>query len=48
MRFDDGQGGAAFGRVVAGLDVVRTINKQPNKGQNLDPPITIVKAYRLK
>jgi peptidyl-prolyl cis-trans isomerase A (cyclophilin A) len=47
-RFDDGEGAAAFGRVIGGLDVVKTINKQPNKGQNLDPPIIIAKAYRLK
>jgi peptidyl-prolyl cis-trans isomerase A (cyclophilin A) len=48
MRFDDGQGTAAFGRVVAGLDVVRTIQQQPVQGQSLTPPIEIRKAYRLK
>lgn len=48
MRFDDGQGTAAFGRVVAGLDVVRTIQRQPVEGQSLTPPIEIKKAYRLK
>jgi peptidyl-prolyl cis-trans isomerase A (cyclophilin A) len=48
MRFDDGQGTAAFGRVVAGLDVVRTIQQQPVQGQSLAPPIEIKKAYRLK
>ena len=48
MRFDDGQGTAAFGRVVAGLDVVRTIQRQPVEGQSLAPPIEIKKAYRLK
>ena len=47
MRFDDGQGTAAFGRVVAGLDVVRTIQRQPVKGQSLAPPIEIRKAYRV-
>ena len=46
-RFDDAQGAAAFGRVVAGLDVVRRIQQQPVKGQNLDPPITIVRVRRL-
>jgi peptidyl-prolyl cis-trans isomerase A (cyclophilin A) len=47
MRFDDGQGTAAFGRVVAGLDVARTIQRQPVQGQSLTPPIEIKKAYRL-
>ena len=47
MRFDDGQGTAAFGRVVAGLEVVRTIQGQPVQGQSLTPPIEIKKAYRL-
>ena len=48
MRFDDGQGTAAFGRVVAGLDVVRTIQRQPVEGQSLAPPIEIRKAYRIR
>ena len=47
LRFDDGQGAAAFGRVVAGLDVVRVIHKQPVEGQSLSPPVTITKAYRV-
>ena len=47
-RFDDGQGGAAFGRVVAGLDVVRKIQQQPVEGQNLRPPVPIVRVSRLK
>jgi peptidyl-prolyl cis-trans isomerase A (cyclophilin A) len=52
-RFDDGQGAAAFGRVAAGLDVVRKIQQQPidpnptNK-QNLKPPVTITRAARMK
>ncbi|HWK11792.1 MAG TPA: peptidylprolyl isomerase, partial [Vicinamibacterales bacterium] len=36
-RFDDAQGAAAFGRVLKGMDVVRRIQQQPVKGQNLDP-----------
>src|SRR5688500_5371435 len=48
MRFDDGQGTAAFGRVVAGMDVVRTIQQQPVKGQSLAPAVEIKKAYRLR
>ena len=40
-RFDDAQGGAAFGRVIAGLDVVRKIQQQPVTQQNLTPPVLI-------
>lgn len=45
-RFDDEQGAAAFGRVAAGLDVVRRIQQQPVNGQNLNPPVAIVRATR--
>ena len=48
MRFDDGQGTAAFGRVVAGLDVVRIIQGRPVQGQSLAPPVEIRKAYRIR
>jgi peptidyl-prolyl cis-trans isomerase A (cyclophilin A) len=47
MRFDDGQGAAAFGRVVAGLDVVRKIQQQPVKDQSLTPPVPITRVSRL-
>ena len=47
MRFDDGQGAAAFGRVVAGLDVVRKIQQQPVKEQALSPPVSILKIARV-
>jgi len=47
-RFDDGQGGAAFGRVISGMDVVRKIQQQPVQGQNLTPPVPIVSAKREK
>jgi cyclophilin family peptidyl-prolyl cis-trans isomerase len=47
MRFDDGQGTAAFGRVVAGMDVARSIQQQPVKEQALAPPVTIARIYRL-
>lgn len=40
-RNPDGQGFAAFGRVVKGMDVVRKIQKSPADGQTLKPPITI-------
>ena len=51
----DGQGFAAFGRVVKGMDVVRAIHQsRPSgntedaylAGQILNPPIEIVRAYR--
>jgi peptidyl-prolyl cis-trans isomerase A (cyclophilin A) len=47
LRFEDGQGGAAFGRVVAGLDVVKKIQQQPVDGQNLSGPVTIRRVWRL-
>lgn len=47
MRFDDGQGAAAFGRVVAGLEVVRKIQQQPVEKQALTPPLTILKIARV-
>jgi peptidyl-prolyl cis-trans isomerase A (cyclophilin A) len=47
LRFDDGQGGAAFGHVLAGLDVVRRIQQQPVDGQNLSGPVAIRKIWRL-
>ena len=48
MRFDDGQGAAAFGRVVRGLDVVRTIQQQPVEQQRLTPPVPIIKISRAR
>ena len=54
--FDGANGFAAFGRVVEGMDVVKTILKSPvsptagegaMKGQMLEPRITIKKAARL-
>lgn len=47
LRFDDGQGAAAFGRVVRGLEVAREIQKQPVEAQRLTPPVPIVKAARV-
>jgi len=40
-RNDDGQGFAAFGRVVEGMDVVRAIQQQPEQDQYLQPRIAI-------
>ena len=46
-RNRDGQGFAAFGRVVRGMDVVRKIQSAPAEAQNLTPPIRIIRARRL-
>ncbi len=46
MRNPDGQGFAAFGRVVAGMDVVRAIHQAPHEGQQLTPPVRIARVYR--
>jgi peptidyl-prolyl cis-trans isomerase A (cyclophilin A) len=43
----DGQGFAAFGRVVEGMDVVRRIQRSPAQGQSLQPPIRITSVRRL-
>ncbi len=45
-RNPDGQGFAAFGRVVSGMRVVRRIQAAPASGQSLDPPITISRVRR--
>ncbi len=51
-RNADGQGFAVFGRVVAGMDVVKAIQASPTSQsgaygtETLAPPIKIVKAYR--
>jgi peptidyl-prolyl cis-trans isomerase A (cyclophilin A) len=47
-RFDDGQGGAAFGRVVKGMDVVRRIQQQPVEKQALTPPVIITRMSRIQ
>lgn len=41
-RNPDGQGFAAFGQVVEGMDVVRRIHESGAKGQALVPPIQIL------
>jgi peptidyl-prolyl cis-trans isomerase A (cyclophilin A) len=46
-RFDDNQGAAPFGYVIAGLDVVARIQQQPVEGQNLAPPVKIISAKRV-
>lgn len=55
-RNPDGQGFAAFGRVVSGMDVARKIQASPSstntstnaEAQRLTPPIKIVKVSRLR
>ena len=55
-RFDDGQGGGAFARVVKGMDVARRIQQQPTneKGetsmarQTLLPAVTITRVSRIQ
>ena len=46
MRNPDGQGFAAFGHVVAGMDVVRAIHRAPYEAQRLNPPVRITRVYR--
>jgi peptidyl-prolyl cis-trans isomerase A (cyclophilin A) len=43
----DGKGYAAFGRVVKGMDVVRTIYKKPEDDQYFHPPVDILNIVRL-
>jgi peptidyl-prolyl cis-trans isomerase A (cyclophilin A) len=49
-RFTDAQGAAAFGRVVAGLDVVRTIQQQgplqESNRQHLVTPVAMISVKR--
>lgn len=46
-RNADGQGFAAFGKVVKGMEVVKKIQQSPFDAQRLTPPIKIIKAKRL-
>ena len=46
-RNPDGQGFAAFGSVVEGMDVVQAINASPAEGQTLQPAIRILEVRRV-
>jgi len=45
-RNPDGQGFAAFGRVVKGMDIVRKVQASNAEEQKLTPPIKILKIRR--
>src|SRR6476620_6368953 len=45
-RNPDGQGFAAFGRVVVGMEVVRKVQQAPADGQTLKPPVKMVSVTR--
>jgi peptidyl-prolyl cis-trans isomerase A (cyclophilin A) len=45
-RNPDGQGFAAFGRVIRGMDVVREIHTAPADGETLTPSVAITRARR--
>lgn len=47
-RNPDGQGFAAFGRVLEGMDIVAKIQSQPAEGQYLTKDVNIIKIGRLK
>ncbi len=46
-RNPDGQGFAAFGRVIKGMDIVHKIHQMPAEKQQLAPPVNIQRAIRL-
>ena len=47
-RNPDGQGFAAFGKVIRGMDIVRKIQSSSAEGQKLTPPIKILTATVVK
>jgi len=46
-RNPDGQGFAAFGQVVSGMEVVRRIQKMEQEGQMLKNPVAIISLIKL-
>jgi peptidyl-prolyl cis-trans isomerase A (cyclophilin A) len=47
-RNPDGQGFAAFGQVVLGMDVVQKIHRSAADGQRLEPPVAIKNIVRKR
>jgi len=47
QRNRDGQGFAAFGMVIEGMDVVRKIQQQPSERQYLTKPVKILSIKRV-
>jgi peptidyl-prolyl cis-trans isomerase A (cyclophilin A) len=47
-RNPDGQGFAAFGKVIKGMDVVREIQSKPDNEQMLVTPVNIIEVVRIK
>lgn len=47
-RNPDGQGFAAFGKVVKGMDVVRKIQQLPDENQYLKEPVEVLSAKRIR
>jgi len=47
-RNPDGQGFAAFGRIERGLEVVKNVQSSPHQAQRLEPPVKILRIYRLE
>jgi peptidyl-prolyl cis-trans isomerase A (cyclophilin A) len=47
-RNPDGQGFAAFGQVIEGMDVVRKIHQLPADGQALKPPVKMLEIKLVK
>jgi peptidyl-prolyl cis-trans isomerase A (cyclophilin A) len=45
-RNPDGQGFAAFGRVISGMEIVRQIQQLPSSEQMLDQEVKITSVYR--
>lgn len=44
----DGQGFAAFGRVLSGMDIVKAIQRLPVNAQSLTPPVAITRVARRR
>lgn len=44
----DGQGFAAFGRVLSGMDIVKAIQQSPVNAQALTPPVAITRVTRRR